>query len=118
MKRVAHLLMLAAAFTLGGCKWVDPQADINRPETSRDFPKAQRAVSNLGSNQFSTEIQRDSVGEAQKVSDGRVMITGRARHPGLDVRVRSPHSAARRSARDCVASFFGTQLPTICTHDA
>ena len=69
MKRVAHLLMLAAAFTLGGCKWVDPQADTNRPETSRDFPKAQRAVSNLGSNQFSTEIQRDSVGEAPKVMD-------------------------------------------------
>ena len=38
-------------------------------ETARDFPRAERAVSELGANQFSTETQRDSVGEADKVMD-------------------------------------------------
>ncbi len=69
MQRVVHSVALVAALMLGACKWVDSKADASRPETSRDFPKAQRAVSGLGSNQFSTEIQRDSVGEAQKVMD-------------------------------------------------
>jgi len=69
MQRAVRFAMLAATLVLAGCKWVDNGADTDRPETSRAFPKAQRAVSELGSNQFSTEIQRDSVGEAQKVMD-------------------------------------------------
>lgn len=56
-----------ALLTMTACERVDDQSD--RPETSRDFPRADRPVSDLGTNQFSTETQRDSVGEAQKVMD-------------------------------------------------
>ena len=64
--RFAALLM-ASLIALGGCNRTDPNAD--RPETAREFPRAERAVSGLGSNQFSTETERDSVGEAQRVMD-------------------------------------------------
>lgn len=57
------LALLATA----GCD--QPPSDADRPETSRAFPRADRPVSDLGANQFSTETQRDSVGEAQKVMD-------------------------------------------------
>jgi len=60
---VAALIALAA---LGGCKARD---DSDRPETSREFPRAYRPVSQAGSNQFSTEVARDSVNEAQTVMD-------------------------------------------------
>ncbi|WP_240311017.1 class I SAM-dependent methyltransferase [Altererythrobacter sp. ZODW24] len=43
--------------------------DGKRPETALEFPQPDRPVSDLGSNQFSTEDKRDSVGEAQKVMD-------------------------------------------------
>ncbi len=43
--------------------------DDDRTATSTSFPRADRAVSSTQSNQFSTETQRDSVGEAQKVMD-------------------------------------------------
>lgn len=60
---VAALIALAA---LGGCKARD---DSDRPETAREFPRAYRPVSKAGSNQFSTEVARDSVNEAQTVMD-------------------------------------------------
>lgn len=62
--RAALALLLLAAT---GCRWA-PE-DTSRPETSRDFPKAQRAVSDISGTQFSNETQRDSVGEAAKVMD-------------------------------------------------
>ncbi len=52
---------------ISGCKPVVDDSD--RPETSREFPRSYRPVSDLGASQFSTETQRDSVGEAQKVMD-------------------------------------------------
>jgi len=63
--RRAALALIAAAW-VAGC-----QADDNagRPETSRDFPEAYRPVSSTGTNQFSTEVARDSVNEAQTVMD-------------------------------------------------
>ncbi|MXO74136.1 methyltransferase domain-containing protein [Altererythrobacter aerius] len=66
MTRIPLALILAAV--LGACQWAG-QADESRPETAQDFPRAERPVSDLGANQFSTETQRDSVGEAQKVMD-------------------------------------------------
>lgn len=41
--------------------------DSDRRESARDFPRAERPVSGLGSNQFSTEAKRDEMGEAQAV---------------------------------------------------
>ena len=51
---------------LAACK---PDADADRPETAREFPRAYRSVSELSSNDFSTEEQRDDRNEANKVMD-------------------------------------------------
>jgi ubiquinone/menaquinone biosynthesis C-methylase UbiE len=40
-----------------------------RTASSREFPQAYRPVSSLGDNEFSTEDQRDDLGEAQVVMD-------------------------------------------------
>ena len=60
---LAGLLLLAP---LAGCR----QAEVSdRPATSQEFPRAARAVSKIKDNAFSTEVQRDSVNEAQTVMD-------------------------------------------------
>lgn len=46
-----------------------PPDDSDRLETSREFPRAFRPVSALGSNAFSTEQDRDDRQEATKVMD-------------------------------------------------
>lgn len=61
-------LTLAMALALGGCDMAAPDGS-DRAETSREFPRAQRDVSELSGNQWSTETERDSVGEAAKVMD-------------------------------------------------
>ena len=45
------------------------QAPGDRPESSIEFPRPDRPVSGLGSNQFSTETARDNRGEAETVMD-------------------------------------------------
>lgn len=62
--RLALLLVLALP---GGCSAAPDDAD--RPPTAREFPRPYRPVSDTGSNQFSTEAQRDRVNEAQVVMD-------------------------------------------------
>ncbi|NTZ41901.1 methyltransferase domain-containing protein [Altererythrobacter sp. SALINAS58] len=57
--------LLASGMLLTGCERVDGE----RPESALEFPQPDRPVSGLGSNQFSTETQRDSRGEAAKVMD-------------------------------------------------
>ncbi|MGX7926140.1 class I SAM-dependent methyltransferase [Tsuneonella sp. HG094] len=52
---------------LSACNLAVPD-DSDRPESVRDFPRAEREVS-AASGQFSNETQRDSVGEAQNVMD-------------------------------------------------
>ncbi|MEW4447873.1 class I SAM-dependent methyltransferase [Qipengyuania sp. JC766] len=59
------LASLATLATLAACQ---PEA-TDRPETAREFPQPVRPVSDLGSNQFSTETERDNRGEAQAVMD-------------------------------------------------
>jgi ubiquinone/menaquinone biosynthesis C-methylase UbiE len=44
-------------------------SDADRPATAHDFPRAFRPVSEGGATQFSTEVARDSVNEAQTVMD-------------------------------------------------
>lgn len=63
----ATLLAALAVLALAGCQRVE--GDTDRAPTSRDFPRPHRPVSELGANQFSTEVQRDSVGEAKRVMD-------------------------------------------------
>ena len=63
MKSLGPYLLTAAL--LAGCQ----QAGEGRSEEAASFPQPDRPVSNLGSNQFSTEDARDSRGEAQTVMD-------------------------------------------------
>lgn len=65
MKR--YSILTFAVLALAGCKPV--QDDSNRPETALEFPLPDRPVSDLGSNQFSTETARDAAGEAETVMD-------------------------------------------------
>jgi ubiquinone/menaquinone biosynthesis C-methylase UbiE len=60
-------LLLCVAFVAGCQGRGDEQSD--RPRSARDFPRADRPVSNVGSYAFSTEEQRDSVNEARTVMD-------------------------------------------------
>jgi ubiquinone/menaquinone biosynthesis C-methylase UbiE len=64
-------LQAAALLTLtilAGCHPAKTEND-GRPATSREFPKADRAVSKSSSTAFSTEVQRDKVNEAKTVMD-------------------------------------------------
>lgn len=64
--RSAAAVLLALA-VLGGCQKQADQSD--RLRTSREFPRADRPVSQSSSNAFSTEVQRDKVNEAKTVMD-------------------------------------------------
>lgn len=63
--RAGALLLLVLAAP--ACKRTAPDAD--RPETAREFPRAYRPVSKVGGTEFSTEDQRDNLGEAKVVMD-------------------------------------------------
>lgn len=65
MRPLAAAMGLVLA--LAGCQQATPDAD--RPETSRQFPRAWRPVSALGGNDFASEDQRDNLGEAKVVMD-------------------------------------------------
>jgi ubiquinone/menaquinone biosynthesis C-methylase UbiE len=67
MRRHKVALALALVVLAGGCK--QQASETDRPDTARDFPRPYRPVSNPSSNQFSSEIERDSVGEAKTVMD-------------------------------------------------
>jgi SAM-dependent methyltransferase len=67
MIKLAMPLALGALLVLSGCQRQAVEAD--RPETARPFPRAFRPVSALAGTEFSTEDQRDNLGEAQVVMD-------------------------------------------------
>lgn len=69
MTRSWALNCVAALLVLAGCNPVAPTAAPERPDSAREFPLPVRPVSDLGSNQFSTETARDKVDEARKVMD-------------------------------------------------
>src|SRR5688500_8866805 len=71
--RVQLLLACIACAALVACK---PSADTDRPETARDFPRPFRPVSELSSNSFSTEEQRDDRNEASTVMDLANIVPG------------------------------------------
>jgi len=57
---------LALGLLASGC---EKKVDDGRVPTARAFPRADRPVSNLGANGFSSETERDSVNEARTVMD-------------------------------------------------
>lgn len=65
--------MIAAIGSLTACELA---VDESRPMTSRDFPRAYRPISDLGSNAFSTEQIRDDRSEAITVMDQANIRTG------------------------------------------
>ncbi|WP_095010981.1 class I SAM-dependent methyltransferase [Tsuneonella mangrovi] len=56
---------LALAMMIGACQ--QASQDNTRSPEARDFPRANRPVSALSGSQYSSEVQRDSVGEARRV---------------------------------------------------
>jgi ubiquinone/menaquinone biosynthesis C-methylase UbiE len=63
-----RVAVLALMLLTAGCNGAR-SADDGRAATSREFPKPYRPVSALGSSEFSSEVQRDTVNEAQTVMD-------------------------------------------------
>lgn len=63
----AFFFAIAFAANLVSCKPVEEASQ--RPETSLEFPKAFRPVSEAGDTQYSTEAARDEAGEAEFVMD-------------------------------------------------
>ena len=67
---VRRPLVLLAALSLSGLvSACEKPQDDGRAPTSRAFPKADRPISKLGANGFSSENARDSVNEARTVMD-------------------------------------------------
>jgi len=64
--RLCLVFTTVFALALSGC---EKKVDDGRLPTSRAFPKADRPVSKLGGNGFSSETARDSVSEARTVMD-------------------------------------------------
>jgi ubiquinone/menaquinone biosynthesis C-methylase UbiE len=61
------IALALSALALSACQ--QQAADSDRPETSREFPRAYRPVSTQGETAFSTEQQRDDRNEAATVMD-------------------------------------------------
>jgi len=59
-------VLLAACAGLSACDTLSPQPS-DRPETARDFPRADRPVSPIISTRWSTEAARDKVNEAEQI---------------------------------------------------
>lgn len=66
MRRPVALVLLAA-LGLAGCDMLAPGSD--RPETSAEFPRANRPVAPTVSTRWSDEDTRDRLGEADEVMD-------------------------------------------------
>lgn len=64
-----HLFLFAALALFGLTSACNKQVDDGRLATAREYPKADRPVAKLGANNFSSEIERDSVDEARTVMD-------------------------------------------------
>ena len=60
--------MLVAGAGVGGCDSLRP-GPADRPETARDFPRADRPIAPIISTRWSTEEARDRVNEAEDIMD-------------------------------------------------
>ena len=68
------IVAASCLLALGGCDALAPVSD--RPESAAEFPKPDRPVSEVISNQFSNEDARDERGEAQAVMDMAEIANG------------------------------------------
>ncbi|OCC23169.1 ubiquinone biosynthesis methyltransferase UbiE [Croceicoccus estronivorus] len=63
----ARAFCVLALFSLAACQ--PGRADADRPETARDFPRADRPISQVAGNSISSEQARDDRSEARTVMD-------------------------------------------------
>lgn len=61
--------LATAVLVLASCACQQPAVDDGRAETSREFPTADRPVSDVERRAFASEVQRDSFNEANLVMD-------------------------------------------------
>ena len=73
--RVTLFSILCASLTLSSCLPA-PDEQLDRPETSREFPRPFRPVSETRRTEFSTEAKRDEAGEAEQVMDWAGILPG------------------------------------------
>ena len=88
MIRAAPMLLALALALLAGCRQAKDDVGVGgilregaapraqREPLTRDFPRADRPVSQVGATSFSTEVQRDRVNEAKTVMDLADMRAG------------------------------------------
>jgi ubiquinone/menaquinone biosynthesis C-methylase UbiE len=69
------LTIAPAALLLTSCDMVST-SDNTRPETARDFPRAERPVAPTVSDRYSDEASRDSLNEAEQVMDRAGITAG------------------------------------------
>ncbi|MBK5265629.1 MAG: methyltransferase domain-containing protein [Alphaproteobacteria bacterium] len=68
--RLSALAFLAfAALPTGACDQLMPSPENGRPQTARDFPRADRPVANIVSTRWSDEDSRDRLNEADDIMD-------------------------------------------------
>jgi ubiquinone/menaquinone biosynthesis C-methylase UbiE len=65
----ARFRLILTVLALAGLTACEDKVEDGRMPTARAFPQADRPVSQLGANGFSSETERDSVREAQTVMD-------------------------------------------------
>ncbi len=69
-------LLALAVLAIAASACTPVAQDSDRPETSREFPRPFRPVSEASATQFSTEAARDEAGEANSVMDWAEMKPG------------------------------------------
>lgn len=69
MRPAALAFLAMATLPATACDRFLPDPDRNRPDTARDFPRADRPVAHIESIRWSDEESRDRVNEAEEVMD-------------------------------------------------
>lgn len=67
MRLTALAILAIAIMPIGGCDQLVSKSDEDRPESARDFPRADRPVAHIESTRWSNEESRDRLNEADDI---------------------------------------------------
>src|SRR3546814_15706581 len=67
MRPTALAILAIAIMPIGGCDQLVSKSDKDRPESARDFPRADRPVAHIESKRWSNEESRDRLKEADDI---------------------------------------------------
>src|SRR3546814_11956986 len=67
MRPTALAILAIAIMPIGGCDQLVSKSDKDRPESARDFPRADRPVAHIESTRWSNEESRDRLNEADDI---------------------------------------------------